>query len=134
MTRIINQAINCPSCNHNFEILVEASINTWLDPELIQKLLDNRYFYACPSCNENIKLITDILINCPKQMIMISTGLDQPSLRKILLENEIITNEGKIIHPEPSEKPSNLHQVNLREGIFKEINSFVKDLLKEEEE
>lgn len=134
MTRLINQKITCPSCSHSFSVLLEASINTWLDPERIQKLLDDSYRYSCPSCNTTIKLVTDILINCPKKMFFISTGLDTASIKKILLENNIITESGIIVQPGFSTSPLPTHQIHSDEGIFKEVKNFRDKLLSENEE
>ena len=38
MTRLTNKVIICPHCKSSFRIIWEASINTWVNPELIQKL------------------------------------------------------------------------------------------------
>ena len=43
MTRLTSTEIDCPHCGNSFRVMWEASINTWLNPELIQKLLDDKY-------------------------------------------------------------------------------------------
>ena len=72
MTRLTSKKVNCPYCGNSFRIMWEASINTWLNPELIQKFLDDKYYYNCPNCEKQIHLVTKILINCPKGMFWIS--------------------------------------------------------------
>ena len=99
MTRLTNTEINCPRCEQSFSVVWEASINTWLNPELIQKLLDDKYYYNCPNCKKQIHLVTKILINCPKGMFWISNDEELEIKRKILKDYNVIDEEGKIITP-----------------------------------
>ncbi len=99
MTRLTDKEIICPHCKSSFRIIWEASINTWLNPELIQKLLDDKYYYNCPKCNYQIHLVTKILINCPKGMFWISNDEDLEIKKKILKEFAVIDDDNKILTP-----------------------------------
>jgi len=99
MTRLTSQKITCPKCKTTFKIMTEASINTWMDPELIQKVIDDTYYYTCPNCNVNIHFCADILINCPKGMFSISNCDEINKKKEILRKYEIIDENGKILPP-----------------------------------
>jgi len=99
VTRLTNTEINCPHCKNSFQVIWEASINTWLNPELIQKLLDDKYYYTCPNCKKQIHLVTKILINCPKGMFWISNDEELEIKKSILKEYNVIDDEGKILTP-----------------------------------
>ncbi|MFX1503561.1 MAG: CpXC domain-containing protein [Promethearchaeota archaeon] len=99
MTRLTSTEINCPHCEKSFRIIWEASINTWLNPELIQKFLDDKYYYECPNCMKQIHLVTKILINCPKGMFWISNDEKLETKKRILKDYGVINEEGKILTP-----------------------------------
>ena len=99
MTRLTTSEVKCSHCGDSFRILWAASINTWLNPELIQKFLDDDYFYSCSNCETQIHLETKILINCPKGMFWINTNEDLETKKRILKEYNIIDKDGKILHP-----------------------------------
>ena len=99
MTRLTSKKVNCPHCGNSFRIMWEASINTWLNPELIQKFLDDKYYYNCPNCEKQIHLVTKILINCPKGMFWISNDEELEVKKKILREYDVIDEEGNISTP-----------------------------------
>jgi DNA-directed RNA polymerase subunit RPC12/RpoP len=99
MTSFTSSEVNCSHCGNSFRIFWAASINTWLNPELIQKFPDDKYFYTCSNCNKPIHLGTKILINCPKGMFWINTNEDLETKKRILKEFNIIEKDGKILHP-----------------------------------
>jgi len=99
MTSLTSTEISCPHCKNNFRVTWAASINTWLNPELIQNLLDDKYYYACPNCKTQIHLVTKILINCPKGMFWISNDEELEIKKSILKEYNVIDEEGKILTP-----------------------------------
>lgn len=99
MTRLTSTEIICPYCEKSFQVIWEASINTWLNPELIQKLLDDKYYYKCPNCKKQIHLITKILINCPKGMFWMSNDEKLEIKIRILKEYNVIDEESKILTP-----------------------------------
>lgn len=129
MTRLINKEIICLHCESSFQIIWEASINTWLNPELIQKLLDDKYYYNCPRCNYQIHLVTKILINCPKSMFWISNDEDIEIKKKILKEYEVIDDKGKILTPIMGvDRPVESHP-SLTSDVGKIIEKLKNDLL-----
>ena len=99
MTRLTSEEVDCPHCGNSFRIMWAASINTWLNSELIQKFLDDKYYYNCPNCGKQIHLVTTILINCPKGMFWISNDEELEVKKKILKEYDVIDEEGKILTP-----------------------------------
>ena len=110
ITRITSTEIECAHCNHHFKITFEASINTWLDPDLIQKVLDDAYFFICPSCDKEIHLHTKILINCPKDMFWLDTSLDLETKKEILNSYGVLDDAGKILRPVMDvDQPSDTH-------------------------
>lgn len=132
MTRITSTEIECAHCGHHFKISFEASINTWLDPDLIQKVLDDAYFYNCPSCDKQIHLNTKILINCPKDMFWLDTGLDLDAKKEILTMYGVLDENGEIVRPIMGiDKPSDTHSSKISD-VKHIIESFKDNLLKEE--
>lgn len=98
MSRLTFAIINCPECGTSFDVRYNASINTWINPELITKLLNNElYYFDCPKCKKNIHLHAQILINSPKGMFWIDSGSDQNSLISIFREHEIIDDDNSVI-------------------------------------
>ena len=129
MTRLTNTEINCPRCEQSFSVVWEASINTWLNPELIQKLLDDKYYYNCPNCKKQIHLVTKILINCPKGMFWISNDEELVSKKRILQDYNVIDEEGKILKPIIGiDLPVEDHP-RLVSNFGKEIEKFKDELL-----
>jgi len=129
MTRLDSSDINCPHCNSSFRIIWEASINTWLNPELIQKLLNDKYYYNCPNCKKLVHLITKILINCPKGMFWISNDEDIDIKKRILMDYNVIDEDGKILTPIPGvDRPVEDHP-GLVSDFAKEIEKFKNELL-----
>ncbi|MFW9988348.1 MAG: CpXC domain-containing protein [Candidatus Odinarchaeota archaeon] len=129
MTRLTSTEIICPHCKHSFRVMWEASINTWLNPELIQKLLDDKYYYECPNCMKQIHLVTKILINCPKGMFWISNDEKVETKKKILKDYDVINEEGEILTPIMGiDLPVENHP-GLSSNIAKEIEKFKNELL-----
>ena len=128
MTSMNSAEIECAHCGHHFKIIFEASINTWLDPNLIQKVLDDDYFYKCPDCKKEIHLHTKILINCPKGMFYIDTGLDLEEKKKILLSYDVIDEDGKISTPIAGvDRPSETHSAKVKDMLENIKNKLLKD-------
>jgi hypothetical protein len=100
MTRLTFAIINCPECDTSFDVRYNASINTWINPELITKFLNNElYYFECPNCKKNVHLHTQILINSPKGMFWIDSDSDRDSLISIFREHEIIADDNSVITP-----------------------------------
>jgi hypothetical protein len=136
ITHIISKEITCPICQNQFKIIWEASINTWLDPDLIKKILDDAYYYECPECNRKIHLDTKILINCPKAMFWISTAEDLEVKQNILRKYEVIDENNKIIRPSIKDMPQREklgeRGPNISSFLNKELEKIKKEILKDE--
>ena len=129
MTRLTSKKLDCPNCGNTFQIMWAASINTWLNPELIQTFLDDKYYYNCPNCEKQIHLVTKILINCPKGMFWISNDENLEVKKKILREYDIIDEEGNISTPIMGvDLPVEDHP-GLSSDLGKEIEKFKDELL-----
>ena len=51
------EKVTCPSCHHEGDFEVWDSINTVLDPEMKEKVLNQSIFlYTCPNCGETFRL------------------------------------------------------------------------------
>ena len=51
MSRHHIEKVTCPSCHHEGDFELWDSINTALDPEMKEKVLNQSIFlYTCPSC------------------------------------------------------------------------------------
>lgn len=129
MTRLTSKELDCPNCGNSFRIVWAASINTWLNPELIQKFLDDHYYYNCPNCEKQIHLVTKILINCPKGMFWISNDEDLEVKKKILRDYDVIDEAGNISTPIMGvDLPVEDHP-GLSSDVGKAIEKFKNELL-----
>ncbi len=129
MTHLTSTEIICPHCKYSFRVIWEASINTWLNPELIQKFLDDKYYYECPNCMKQIHLVTKILINCPKGMLWISNDEKIETKKKILKDYDVINEKGEILAPIMGiDLPVEDHP-GLNSNLAKEIKKFKNELL-----
>ena len=55
MSRHHIEKVTCPSCHHEGDFELWDSINTALDPEMKEKVLNKSIFlYTCPSCGEKL--------------------------------------------------------------------------------
>ena len=66
------EKITCPSCHHEGDFEVWDSINTVLDPEMKEKVLNQSIFlYTCPNCGETFRLNYPTLYHPMEDLIMI---------------------------------------------------------------
>lgn len=66
------EKIICPSCHHDGDFEVWDSINTVLDPEMKEKVLNQSIFlYTCPNCGETFRLNYPILYHQMEDLVMI---------------------------------------------------------------
>ena len=57
MSRHHMEKVTCPSCHHEGDFELWDSINTTLDPEMKEKVLNQSIFlYTCPSCGKTFRL------------------------------------------------------------------------------
>ena len=66
------EKVTCPSCHHEGDFKVWDSINTVLDPEMKEKVLNQSIFlYTCPNCGETFRLNYPTLYHQMEDLIMI---------------------------------------------------------------
>lgn len=66
------EKVTCPSCHHEGDFEVWDSINTVLDPEMKEKVLNQSIFlYTCPSCGETFRLNYSTLYHQMEDLVMI---------------------------------------------------------------
>ena len=72
MSRHHIEKVTCPSCHHEGDFELWDSINTALDPEMKEKVLNKSIFlYTCPSCGETFRLNYPTLYHQMEDLVMI---------------------------------------------------------------
>ena len=72
MSRHHIEKVTCPSCHHERDFELWDSINTALDPEMKEKVLNQSIFlYTCPSCGETFRLNYSTLYHQMEDLVMI---------------------------------------------------------------
>ena len=72
MSRHHIEKVTCPSCHHEGDFELWDSINTALDPEMKEKVLNQSIFlYTCPSCGETFRLNYPTLYHQMEDLVMI---------------------------------------------------------------
>ena len=97
MTTLLSEIIICPACKKETKVLYYPSICTWLNPELIQEIYDEGYHAKCVHCSTKLPIVGEILINAPRGMFMLNTGLRTENIRSILKQTGIVNDRGKVI-------------------------------------
>lgn len=80
MTRKIEHPVTCPKCAHEGTFIMYESINSTLNPELVQELIDWELFkYTCRNCNESYFLQYGFLYHdmSHKTMMQFVSGKEQ---------------------------------------------------------
>ena len=72
MTTMRYVDIICPKCEKVFTISWTPSVNTWLDPDIIERVVEDDYYFICKHCKERHFLSAQMLISCPKGMFMLN--------------------------------------------------------------
>ena len=98
MTRLIRRNIKCPKCGNFFSIIDEISINTMMDPELVDKFLNDEFYCSCPACHFQIHLVKKILISCKKGMFTMSNNAPYEVKKLKLQEFGVLDDQGKIVN------------------------------------
>lgn len=72
MSRHHIEKVTCPSCHHEGDFELWDSINTALEPEMKEKVLNQSIFlYTCPSCGETFRLNYSTLYHQMEDLVMI---------------------------------------------------------------
>ena len=72
MSRHHIEKVTCPSCHHEGDFELWDSINTALDPEMKEKVLNQSIFlYTCPNCGETFRLNYPTLYHQMEDLVMI---------------------------------------------------------------
>ena len=72
MSRHHIEKVTCPSCHHEGDFELWDSINTALNPEMKEKVLNQSIFlYTCPSCGETFCLNYSTLYHQMEDLVMI---------------------------------------------------------------
>lgn len=115
MTSLTKYSISCPHCQNSFSIVCEASINTWMNPELVDKFLNDEYYYSCPRCQQSVHLVHTMIISGPKGMFSMENNASYELKKAKLIEYGVLDKEGKdlsmdyIIQRLKKEKVEHLH-------------------------
>jgi len=99
MTRLIRRNINCSKCGSKFSITDEVSINTMMDPELVEKFLKDEFYCNCPECHFQIHIVKKMLIFCLKGMFTMSNDAPYEIKRLELQEFGVLDEIGNIKSP-----------------------------------
>lgn len=137
MTRTMEYKFACSECKTINTVETQDSITTWLYPELVQKILDDGYYFECENCGTKNKIVKQILVNTRKGMYMMDTGDDLNFNKQQLIDYGVIDEEGNILKQE--KKPSSEVQHDeaiapIVEAIEKKVKEFRDELLEEKDE
>ena len=81
-------------CKHEFWIDYPRSITTWLYPNMVQDLLDGKYYkIPCPACEKLITIEGKTLVNTPRGIVLIPVGPPE-EVKKYLSKLEVCDGEG----------------------------------------
>ena len=82
------EKVTCPSCHHEGDFEVWDSINTVLDPEMKEKVLNQSIFlYTCSNCGEIFRLNYPTLYHQMEDLIMIYL-VPESEVEKTWLESQ----------------------------------------------
>ncbi len=119
MTTMRDVKVTCTQCKKTFDISWTPSVNTWLDPEIIEKIVEDDYYFVCPHCKERHFLSANMLISCPKGMFMLNLGDDYETKMEKLQEHGVIDVTRRIIKATSTDKPQREHEPEINEMVGK---------------
>ena len=114
MTRLIQRNIKCPKCGKIFSILDEVSINTMMDPELVEKFLKDDFYISCPDCHFQIHLIKEMMISYRNGFFIMSNNAPYEVKKSKLREFGIVDDQGKVL--------SQLHAIEQKQSKEAELD------------
>ncbi|MHA1185376.1 MAG: CpXC domain-containing protein [Candidatus Heimdallarchaeota archaeon] len=126
MTTMRYVKVACTNCEKMFEITWSPSVNTWLDPDIIERIIEDDYYFVCPHCEERHFLSAQMLISCPKGMFYLNLGDDYETKMEKLQEYGVIDITRKVIKLTSTDKPQREHESEISEMVGK-IDEIVKD-------
>ena len=132
MTRTMEYEVTCSQCNTINNVETEDSITTWLYPDLVQKILDDGYYFECTNCGYKYKIITDIVVNTRKGMFMMDTGASLEYNKLQSVKYGVIDEQENILKQEikpPSEVQHDPTIAPIVEVIGKNVENFRDGLL-----
>ncbi|MHA1125567.1 MAG: CpXC domain-containing protein [Candidatus Heimdallarchaeota archaeon] len=126
MTTMRSLNVQCTHCEKTFEITWTPSVNTWLNPDIIERIVEDDYYFVCPHCKERHFLSAQMLISCPKGMFILDLGEDYETKIDKLHEYEVIDVNRKVIKTPSKVKPQKKHDPEIAEMVEK-IEEITKD-------
>lgn len=128
MTTMRHVDITCPKCEKVFTISWTPSVNTWLDQEVIERIVEDDYYFICDHCNERHFLSAHMLISCPKGMFILDLGDDYETKMDKLLEYGVIDVNRKVIRKAPEGELQKKHVPKIADMVEK-IEEITKDFI-----
>ncbi|MHA1125642.1 MAG: CpXC domain-containing protein [Candidatus Heimdallarchaeota archaeon] len=136
MTRTMEYEFTCSECNTITTVETHDSITTWLYPDLVQKILDDGYYFECTNCGYKYKIVKDILINTRKGIFMMDTGASLEFNKQQLVKYGVIDEQENILKQErkpPSEMEHDPKIASIIETIGKTVEDVRDGLLEEKD-
>ena len=82
MSRMHEAMVTCPDCGKESSFTVWDSVNTMLDPELKEKVINGELFcFTCPVCGAVTNVVYDILYHQMEDGIMIFCSSNEESIK-----------------------------------------------------
>ena len=66
-----------------------------MNPELVDKFLNDEYYYPCPQCQQSIHLVLNLIISAPKGMFTMENSAPYELKKAKLIEYGVLDKEGK---------------------------------------
>ena len=126
MTTMRHVEVTCTHCEKTFTITWTPSVNTWLDPEIIEQIVEDDYYFICPHCKERHFLSAKMLISCAKGMFILDLGEEYETKIDKLHEYGVIDVNRKVIRIAPKGEPQKKHDPEIADMV-KKIEEITKD-------
>ncbi|NHK30961.1 MAG: hypothetical protein FK730_06385 [Asgard group archaeon] len=127
----------CSSCGTMNSVETQDSITTWIYPELVQKILDDGYYFECSKCKTKNQIVKDILVNTRQGMYNMDTGANLETNVQLLIKYGVVDEQGNILDQEIKPRSEVQHDPSIApivEGIEKIVEEFRDGLLDENKE
>lgn len=78
MSQVVRTALNCPSCGHHFQAIIEQVIDVGADPQAKARFLSGRTnMVTCPNCGHTLAIGTPLLYHDPaKELLLIHVPME----------------------------------------------------------